>query len=243
EGRFVACQDEFAKIPGAPVAYWVSEAIYSGFDKFQALIHYAMPKQGMSTANNNLFLRYWFEPMINNISFDSNTICESIQSKRKWFPHTKGGEFRKWYGNNEYIVNWYNDGYDIRNYSGSAPRSSQLYFREGLCWSTLTAGLVSFRYTPSGYTMNTKGSLCYMKKDTDIYTMLAFLNSTVAMRYLSLLAPTLDYSQGPVGNLPVAPVDSNKELVDGFVRENISISRADWDSFETSWDFKRHPLI
>ena len=235
--------DNFSKIPGSPVAYWVSNSIYDAFESGIPLKNFADLRQGMSTANNDLFLRLWFEVSEDNISYHSETTQQAIESKKKWFPHTKGGGARKWYGNNDYIVNWYNDGEEIRNYPGSAPRSTQYYFREGLSWSTLSSGFISFRYEPKGFTMNTKGSICYLKKADLQNYICGLLNSKPTMSFLELLAPTLDYSQGPVGKVPVLLDAENKKKVELGTLENIKLSKEDWDSFETSWDYKKHPLL
>ena len=238
-----ATQENFSKIPGSPVAYWVSNSIYDAFESGIPLKNFADLRQGMSTANNDLFLRLWFEVSEDNISYHSETTQQAIESKKKWFPHTKGGGARKWYGNNDYIVNWYNDGEEIRNYPGSAPRSTQYYFREGLSWSTLSSGFISFRYEPKGFTMNTKGSICYLKKADLQNYICGLLNSKPTMSFLELLAPTLDYSQGPVGKVPVLLDAENKKKVELGTLENIKLSKEDWDSFETSWDYKKHPLL
>ena len=240
---YEADQTQYKRIPGFPISYWVSNRFYDSFGEGKPLKTIADPKQGMSTANNDLFLRLWFEVDIDKSLFDAETPEIAKKSGKKWFPQTKGGPVRKWYGNNEYLVNWYNDGYEIRNYKGSAPRSTQYYFQEGLAWSTLTVGLISFRYTPHGFTMNTKGSICYPKNKGDLYTLLGFLNSKVTMYILTLLAPTLDYSQGPVGNLPIIQVEEDRIRVENIVRENIRLSKEDWDAYEVSWDYERHPLI
>ena len=243
ENRYFAQQSNFSKIPGSPIAYWISSGIYLGYDIGKQLNEYADLKQGMSTANNDLFLRLWHEVECFRISYTSRTPQEAVKTQQKWFPHTKGGGVRKWYGNNEYIVNWFNDGEEIRKYPGSAPRSSQYYFREGLTWSTLSSDIISFRYTPPGYTMNTKGSICYLKNNEQLSYILGVLNSKVVMLFLTLLAPTLDYSQGPVGKVPII-LDSSKEpLIRELVELNVSCAKIDWDSFETSWDFKIHPLV
>lgn len=241
--RFVQKQNKFFEIPSAPIAYWVSNSIYDAFESGVPLKNFADLRQGMSTANNDLFLRLWFEVNEGNISYHSETTQQAIESKKKWFPHTKGGGARKWYGNNDYIVNWYNDGEEIRNYPGSAPRSTQYYFREGLSWSTLSSDFISFRYEPKGFTMNTKGSICYLKKADLQNYICGLLNSKPTMRFLELLAPTLDYSQGPVGKVPVLLDAENKKKVELGTLENIRLSKEDWDSFETSWDFKKHPLL
>lgn len=241
--QFVQKQNKFFEIPSTPIAYWVSNSIYDAFESGIPLKNFADLRQGMSTANNDLFLRLWFEVSEDNISYHSETTQQAIESKKKWFPHTKGGGARKWYGNNDYIVNWYNDGEEIRNYPGSAPRSTQYYFREGLSWSTLSSDFISFRYEPKGFTMNTKGSICYLKKADLQNYICGLLNSKPTMRFLELLAPTLDYSQGPVGKVPVLLEAENKEKVELATLENIRLSKEDWDSFETSWDFKKHPLL
>ncbi len=241
ENYFRCNQNYFGNIPGHLIAYWISKEIYDAFKRGVSLSQFADLRQGMSTANNELFLRLWFEVGTENVSFCSSSNRQAIESHKKWFPQTKGGGARKWYGNNEYLVNWFNDGEEIRNYPGSAPRSTQYYFREGLTWSTLSSDFISFRYTPPGFTMNTKGSICYVKKKENLYYIFALLNSNTAMKFLELLAPTLDYSQGPVGKIPV--IRSNPRKLDRLVEDCVKISKADWDSFETSWDFQIHPLL
>lgn len=243
ENRFAAVKENFSKIPGSPIAYWVSEKLLNVFHNGNSLRQIAEPKQGLSSANNELFLRLWFEVNYNGISFESFTPELAVASKKRWFPHTKGGSIRKWYGNNEYIVNWENDGYAIRHYPGSAARNTQYYFREGLTWSTLASHIISFRYTLAGFTMNTKGSICYLRDSSLIYNILGILNSKTTMLVLSLLAPTLDYSQGPVGNVPIPDLSLRKNTIDTIVLSCIKHSHTDWDSFETSWDFKKHPLL
>lgn len=235
-------QQKYPLIPGCPIAYWIGDAVFECY-KEKALSEYADLRQGMSTANNDLFLRLWQEVDFTNVALKCSNANEAIISGCKWFPHTKGGEARKWYGNNEYLVNWFNDGYEIRHYPGSAPRSTQFYFREGLTWSTLTVSFISFRYQPPGYTMNTKGSICYVKDNNLFWYILGLLNSNSVMLHLQFLSPTLDYSQGPVGRIPVKENSEGKNVIEKIVKDNIDISKKDWDSFETSWDFKKHPLI
>ena len=242
ENRYISLQSNFSKIPGSPVAYWISKGVYRGYELGKVLSEFADLKQGMSTANNDLFLRLWHEVEHSRISYTSRTSQEAINSQKKWFPHTKGGGARKWYGNNEYVVNWFNDGEEIRKYPGSAPRSSQYYFLEGLTWSTLSSDIISFRYTPPGYTMNTKGSICYLKNGDQISYILGVLNSKVVMLFLTLLAPTLDYSQGPVGRVPIIYDCKMEPSIKAIVDRNVFLAKTDWDSFETSWDFKQHPL-
>lgn len=241
--RYVTKQDNFIKIPSIPISYWVGNGFYQAFENGAPLNQYAYLKQGMSTANNDLFLRLWFEVNEEKILYSCSSIAESIYSGKKWFPHTKGGSARKWYGNNDYLVNWYNNGTDIRSYPGSAPRSTQYYFRSGLTWSTLSSDFISFRYTPVGFTMNTKGSICYLKNETNMKYLLGLLNSKVTIKFLELLAPTLDYSQGPVGKIPVIFDRSVQQFIEKIVDENIELSKIDWDIFENSWEFTCHPLV
>lgn len=243
ECRYYAMQDRFNNVSGAPISYWISSKIYEAFENGAPLNEFANLKQGMSTANNDLFLRLWFEVGDDNVSYHSTSTADSVSSKKKWFPHTKGGSVRKWYGNNDYLVNWFNDGEAIRKYPGSAPRSSQYYFKAGLAWSTLSSDFISFRYTPIGFTMNTKGSICYLKDERMTKYIFGLLNSKSTMKFLELLAPTLDYSQGPVGKVPVIYDASAKEEIELLVDENIIVSKNEWDSFELSWDFTRHPLL
>lgn len=241
---YVISQERFLKVPSTIVAYWVSDNFINSFEIGKPLKEVAEPKQGLSTANNDLFLRAWFETSFQGICFDAINKETAIESGKKWFPHTKGGSFRKWFGNNEYTINWKNDGYEVRNYQGSAPRNTQYYYREGMAWSSLSSGNISFRYTPSGYTFNTKGSMCFSKESNKIWYILGLLNSKVAMYFLNILAPTLDFSQGPIGNIPYIECDlSIRQEVDALVKENIEIGKFDWDADETSWDYIRHPLI
>ena len=241
--------DNFSKIPGSPIAYWVSENLYKTFDN-RTISDYMITREGMATANNDLFLRYWFELKYTAIKFDS--ICEddAVKSQKKWFPYNKGGEFNKWYGNNDYVVNWENGGYAIKhnidkktgrirshNYNG------EYSFKKGLTWSALSSGNISLRYTENGFLFDSKGAKGFLKNEENIYIILGFLNSNTSMSYLKIFSPTMDYKVGDIILIPFIEDTNKKERIDTIVEENISLSKADWDSFETSWDFKRHPLV
>ncbi len=229
ENRYATAQNNFSKIPGSPIAYWVSEKIIEAFANNQPLGQIAEPRQGMATADNNRFLRLWFE-------------VSTQKTNRKWYPYSKGGSFRKWYGNGEYFVNWENDGAEIKSFPGSVIRNPSYYFKHGLAWSALTSGSISFRYLPEGYLFDSKGPVCFPLDDNEMLYLLGLVNSNSAMLFLQILAPTLDYNQGPISKIPT-PRIINKETVKSIVESNITLSRLDWDSFETSWDFKRHPLV
>lgn len=165
------------------------------------------------------------------------------------FHVTKGGSFRKWFGNLEYLVNWESDGYEIRNFvdekgkQRSRPQNMDYYFREGITWSTLSSGQLSMRYSAKGVMFETKGSECFFRDNQDLKYVLGMVNTKVAGSVLSLMCPTLDFHEGPVGRIPVINDDERQEFINKLVDESILISQGDWDSFETSWDFKKHPMI
>lgn len=247
EHRYTASTDNFAKIPGSPVAYWVSDIALSAFAN-KPLEGFAKPRQGMATSDNNRFLRLWYEIEIDKCGFNLSQ-DESKISGLKWFPYNKGGKFRKWYGNNDYVVNWENDGFEIRNFSDgngyirSRPQNTQFYFQEGVTWTTLSSGSLSARWSPEGFLFDTKGSTCYFDSKDYIKYTLAFLNSKVVNALLQVLAPTLDYNAGSLAKLPIIYSKDNSKTIDETIDSLILLSKMDWDSFETSWDFISHPLI
>lgn len=251
ENRYVAEQDNFSKIPGSPVAYWVSSNLMDAYNH-KLLSQVAKPRQGMATTNNDLFLKLWFEPSIGKIGFSYGDSKSANESGAKWFPCNKGGGFRRWYGNNDYVVNYENNGKTICDYIDSTPGARvksngrvinrDLYFNEGMTWSSLSSGLFSMRYVPKGFIFETKGSMCFAKKDRLLY-LLALYNTKVIQEYLGIVSPTLDYHEGPVGRTPVIFNQEKQQDIDNIVEKNVDICRTDWDSFETSWDFKRHPLV
>lgn len=251
EKRYVAEQDNFSKIPGSPVAYWVSSNLMDAYNH-KLLSQVAKPRQGMATTNNDLFLKLWFEPSIGKIGFSYGDSKSANESGAKWFPCNKGGGFRRWYGNNDYVVNYENNGKTICDYIDSTPGARvksngrvinrDLYFNEGMTWSSLSSGLFSMRYVPKGFIFETKGSMCFAKKDRLLY-LLALYNTKVIQEYLGIVSPTLDYHEGPVGRTPVIFNQEKQQDIDNIVEKNVDICRTDWDSFETSWDFKKHPLL
>lgn len=249
ENRYISSQNNFKKIPGSPVAYWVSSKAQTAYEGKQ-LYDIAKPRQGMATTNNALFLRFWHEVSITKVGFGFKSQDDALKSKLKWFPINKGGDFKRWYGNNFYIVNYENGGRTICNYIDNTPGvrvksngrviNRDLYFKEGMTWSSLTAGLFSMRYVPYGFIFETKGSMCFTDSKSLKY-LLGLYNTNVMQFFLAINCPTMDYHEGPVGRTPVI-FKPSKEIED-IVTENIYISKEDWDAFETSWDFKKHPLI
>ena len=233
--RYATQQSNFSKIPGSPVAYWISNRLFEAFSD-KLLSDFAQTKQGFATGDNDRFLRFWHEVSDVNTAF----LCKK-GANLKWFPCNKGGSYRKWYGNNTYLANWYNDGSEMRGFSGSVIRNPQFYFREGITWSSL-ANQLSLRFSPAGFIFESKGSMCFVNERKNLWYILGLLNSKVTAVALSVLSPTLDFHEGPMLKVPVEkPLLT--EQVDRFVENSVEISKDDWDSFEISWDFQHHPLI
>ena len=221
-------QENFEKIPGCPIGYWISEKKVSIFDKIDRLRSLAHPAVGFDTQDNGRFLRFLWE-------------VDSRKQSVKWFSCTKGGSFRKWYGNVYYCVNWENNGAELKS-AGANIRNSQYYLkRKGASWSTLASGKPSFRFFSPSWLFENKGSVCFPNNDETLYYLMGFLNSCVTSDLLGVLAPTLDFSQGSIGRIPFKIELSS--VIDTLVCQNISISKFDWDSHETSWDFEANPLV
>ncbi|WP_067929228.1 BREX-1 system adenine-specific DNA-methyltransferase PglX [Alicyclobacillus shizuokensis] len=246
-GYYSTKQDDFSKIPGSPISYWTNSNVRSIFNEQLSLNQVGVAKQGLATGSNEKFLRLWFEVDFNKIGFNCASADKARESKLKWFPCNKGGEFRKWYGNNNHIINWENDGFEIKNFkdeSGklrSRPQNQEYYFREGLTWSTLTSAALSVRYTPTGFIFETKGSMYFANNNGNLFYILGYLNSKLVDYLIKIISPTIDYHEGPLSSLPI--VFDEVGVISEIVRDNVSISKEDWDLFETSWDFKSHPLI
>lgn len=240
---FTCSQSNFSKIPGSPVAYWVSEKFLEAFVKGTMLGNLADSKQGIATADNNRFLREWFEVDINKTNFSAQSHEDAKQSNKKWFPYNKGGEFRKWYGNNDYLVNWENDGLELKNFKKSVLRNPNYYFCESVSWSKISSGSIAFRYFPNGFIFDVAGCCIFYKSDTVMNYHFGFINSCVAKSILSMISPTLNYEAGHIASLPIIISNTQEIKVGECVKMNVKISKLDWDSYETSWDFKRSPLV
>jgi len=244
---FYSDKNTFFRLPNHTFAYWVSTSLLTAFENNKKLLFYGSPKQGFATGDNNRFLRLWYEVEFTQIGFKMPTREIAIESKRKWFPCNKGGSYRKWYGNNDYVVNWENDGFEIRNFKDekgklrSRPQNMDRYFQEGLTWSTI-ANALSMRYSPMGFLFETKGSVCFVNNPANKWYLLGLLNCKIVEKVLLILSPTLDYHEGPLGKIPVIIDDKCKEKINNIVLWNVKESKIDWDSFETSWDFQVHPL-
>lgn len=247
--RYLAKEENYEKIPGKPIAYWTSKKMLEAFDN-KILYDVARPRQGMATTNNDLFLRCWYEISFYKMGIGCTSQKNALETHKKWFPVTKGGSFRRWYGNFDYVVNYENSGKTICDFIDNTPGvrvksngriiNRDLYFHEGMTWSTIASGPFGMRYVPSGFIFETKGSMCFTSKELLPY-LLGLYNTPVIQCFLQMVSPTLDYHEGPLGKTPV--IIKPNEKIEQIVGRNINLSRNDWDSFETSWDFKRHPLI
>ena len=244
---FEQYSDNFAKIPGSPVAYWVSEK-FTNMYKQTSIAQIATTREGMTTADNDQFVRLWEEVNSEHIAFGCTTSFEAQKTNRRWFPYAKGGDFRKWYGNSWYVVDWQDDGWRIRNFKDektgrirSHNYNLEYIFRECLSWTRVTSGNFCIRYYPKGYLCDTAGAGLFVEKDRMF--LLGWLSTNIVNQMLQIQNPTIVVQAGDVARIPVPEKKNNKQDIENLVEDNISISKEDWDSFETSWDFKVHPLV
>lgn len=242
-------QLNFEKIPGSPVGYWISDALIHTFSN-ELLGKWLITREGMATAGNERYLRYWFEVRFSAIQFNCNHQDEAAKSNMKWFPYNKGGNFRKWYGNNEFVVDWQNNGFAIKNNRDkkngrvrSHNYNGAFAFRKGITWSSISAGDISARFTEKGFLFDSKGAKGFCENEENLYPILALINSVTAKTYLEIFSPTMDFKVGDISKIPLhQDVLLNPELT-AKTRQLLELSKADWNSFEISWDFKFHPLI
>ena len=245
ENRYFANQDNFAKIPGAPVAYWVSDAFVSNFGITRRI---GETRKGMVTADNPRFIRTWYEVNAKKIGLNIKSREQAKASHKKWFPYVKGGEFRKWYGNHDWVVNWENDGFELLNMKaegykvGSTNQNLSFIFRGAVCWTKISSSF-SARLVPEGFLMDDASPFMAPFVKESYYLCLGLYNSVVCQEYLNLMNPTMNFSPGTVSDIPYVDCGTSSEIISQKVGECVSLSERDWNSFETSWDFKRHPLV
>lgn len=242
-------QSEFEKIPGSTIAYWSSNNTRNAFQKFDKLSGIAKPRTGLNTGNNDYFLKYWHELDFSRISFNIVSIDSLIESKSKWIPYNKGGDFRRWYGNNELVVNWENNGKEIKDFAlernkgkhwSRFVQNTDFFFKEGICWSFINFSRFAVRYKPAGYIFDVQGTSAFPQKE-NIEEVMAILCSKVGYHFLSCLNPTLSFQAGNVSCVPYIQLN-NRNIVKSLVQEAIEISKKDWDNYERSWDFL-YPLV
>jgi type II restriction/modification system DNA methylase subunit YeeA len=240
---------DFKKIPGSPIAYWVSEEVRISFKIGETFSRYAEPRLGMATGNNDMYVRNWFEVLNNKIGLGL-TRDLAKQSNLKWFPYNKGGDYRKWFGNNEYIVNWENDGYELQN--TLHPSGSRIWahnfnlnyiFKPAITWTFVSSSCFGVRQSPQGFLFDVAGSSAF-PDESEMQTLMGLLGSKVAFLLLKALNPTLNFQAGNLSDLPVVSLNhSTKIRTMSIVNNLVDICKSDWDSYETSWDFTILPLL
>ena len=235
---YEAQQSNFSKIPGSPLAYWVSKAVLECYNN-KIIYDYAHPCKGIDTGDNSIFLRFWHE-IASSMRYTptGNPCTDDDFNKKKWFPYNKGGEYRKWFGNNDYVLNWAENGEVLRNFKGSNLRNQNKYFKKGITWSTVTSGNSSFRYFSFGFLFDNGGSCLFSNEH--LFYIQGLLNSKVA-RELLTIQPTINTQPGTIGSIPL--ILSEEDDIEKKVEICIDSSKSDWDSYETSWDFQQHPLV
>ena len=246
-GYYIVNQSKFKEIDGSPIAYALNENIINAFQNERKVADIGTTRLGMTTADNNKFTRLWSEVVFDKLITNATCKEDVIKYRKKWVPYNKGGQYRKWYGNNDVIVNWENDGYEIKNFADdrghirSTVPNTEYYFKKCITWSKVTAGSIAFRYKTNGSIFDVAGASLFADGENLLYLQ-GFLNSKVALSILNVLSPTLNYEGSHIAALPVK-FDCNKNKVIELVRNNIRISKDDWDSAENSWDFQRYPLL
>ncbi|WP_026495919.1 BREX-1 system adenine-specific DNA-methyltransferase PglX [Butyrivibrio sp. WCD3002] len=234
---FESMQDAFLKIPGKPIAYWASDDIVNAFQIGDMLEDYADCCTGMQTGNNDRYVRYWFEVNMND--FDK----AAVSTGKKWIKYNCGGDSRKWYGNHWRVINWENEGAEVKKEKGSVIRNEAFFFKEGISWKRIGSSDFYLRYLPQGFIFDQAGDSMFPKDEDNLYYILGFVNTPVALSMFKFIAPTLNLTAGNMNKLPIILNLDKKERISELVKANIIEAKRDWDSFETSWDFEKHPLI
>ena len=245
-GRYELRQEVLLTLPGSPIAYWLSPAMTRAFTVGKPLGEVAAPKQGLATADNARFLRQWFEVSRSRTCFDADSRETAATSGAKWFPHLKGGEFRKWWGNQDYVVNWENDGTEVQNFRDangkqrSRPQNIDSYFKPAISWSNVSSGEPSFRFYEQGSIFGHVGQAFFPQHDAEL--LIGFANSSTCRSLLAILSPTLHFEAGQLASLPIVEVTPAQH--DGSIaRRLMDIFKDDWNAYETSWGFQTSPLI
>ena len=247
KNEYICNSSRFRVIPGHPLVYTASEQLLQDFQE-KSLGEIAKPRQGLATGDNGRFTKIWFEVPVNNIYFSAHNRAEAEKTGKKWFPYNKGGEYRKWYGNNDWVVDWSNDGFEIRNFRDekgklySRPQNMEAYFQPSITWSKVSTSGIAFRFKDWGHIFDVAGTSVFAEPTLLSY-LLAFCNSAVAGTIAQMISPTVNYEVGHVSSFPIIESEQHKERCCELAKENIAISKADWDSFEISWDFCFHPFI
>ena len=240
-------QETFKKIPGYPIGYWLNDNFINTF-QFVLMNQFANPKAGLATGDNDHFQKMWPEVSFKFIGFNYCDVEETKDCKFKWFPCNSGGTVRKWSCSNEYVVNWLNDGELIKSFRNSngkiasRPQNTQFYFKEGLTWNKLSTKYLAVKYKPSGFIFDDTSRSAFVSDNSNLWPLIGLLCSCVSLEYLKLFNPTLSFTNGDISRIPISS-EIFTENISRIVKQNICISKLDWDSHETSWDFETHPLL
>lgn len=246
DGNFIASFDDFKKIDGFNMSYWLSHKVIEIIHNYKNLLNYGKARHGLVTGNITIFSKYWFEVDNNNILFNN---IDSQKTTKKWYPYSNGGHFRKWYGNRLAVVDWENDGKRIRNYKDKGKIKSSNYndevnFKRSITWTDFSTGLFSCRLSPIGELFDTAGPSYFLNNDDEksLYVIMALMNSKVSQKFLNIYKTGIHYSAGAIEHIPV-----DTKIFDDYIlnlsMKCLELSKEDWDSFETSWDFTKHPLL
>ena len=246
---YISNSEQFHKIPGNPIVYWIGQNISNLFIN-KPIESYVLFRQGMATSDNNRFLKFWHEVNIKKANFNATDLSSAKESRAKWFPYNKGGEFRKWFGNQQYFVNWENDGKEMKEYTSNLPqgmnvrlKSREYYFKETISWTSVTTNKLAFRYYPNGFIFDTAGG-CIFECKNNFYYFFGLLNSPISDMLMKIINPTINNTLEDMKKIPILfATEELKETIKNYCLKNIDISKIDWDQYETSWDFKKNPLI
>ncbi|MDN6569999.1 MAG: BREX-1 system adenine-specific DNA-methyltransferase PglX, partial [Staphylococcus equorum] len=247
--KYIIDQSNFKKIPGMPIAYWASENLLKAFEKGTPVSEYVKPKVGLQTGDNDRFLRLWWEVDINKVKFDAKSLETAELSRKKWFPYNKGGKFRRWYGNYDYLVNWENDGNEIKNFVDgngklrSRPQNTEYYFEEALSWPLITSGGLSVRYREFGSIHDVSGMSAFSDSRVDMFYALGVLNSPIGNNVLKILNPTINSQVGDFQSIPIIFDKDRQQNIINNVKMCINLAKEDWDKNEISWDFNKFDMI
>lgn len=249
--RFIAKQSDFDSIPGSIYGYWLSESVFSHLKNDEMLETEGVARQGLSTSDNNRFLRFWYETEFGRIGFDCTSCEDTNNMSIRWFPYNKAGNFRKWSAISEYVVNYQNDGSEIKqtvmkkypylNGPGFVVKNTDKYFQHGITWNDVATGLFCCRYIPDGYIFADAGPMFFSNDD---FYFMAYFNSKVFQLFADIICQGLHYSTGHIPKIPYVEIPEEfKTHARELSKESYELSKDEWDSYETSWGFKRHPLI
>lgn len=234
--------ETFKQIPGTPIAYWASDGLINAFSIREGLRSYARPTAGIRTGDNDRFLRFAWEVSFEKVGIHLRDRAQAKESGCKWFPANKGGLYRKWFGNLDCVINWENDGEELSSFPGCDNAGVKFFFRAGVTWGTISSGSLSVRYCDPGVISEHCGSMCFSESNDVLLCVVGLLNSSVSDAFHQFLSPTLAFREAAIGNTPLDERGVCPE-VSSIVNQCIEESKIDWDSFETSWDFKHHPLV